>query len=146
MIKYEHNVKKGDVMMTEVGSAVLMRQTRAKWVYLFRNKMISIRKSDFWENVDLGKIRLSYVKVAKYRTKQRKMRTLDLRGDHPPEKQISKFEEFEKFVRTPFNIAFDSDTGLDTRYFIDMAENLNLDYEIDRSSSGITMFRVFSYD
>ena len=60
-MKYEYNVKRGDMIMTDVGSAVLMRQTRAKWFYLFKNKMISVRKSDFWEYVDLGKIKISYV-------------------------------------------------------------------------------------
>ena len=55
-MKYEYNVKKGDMIMTDVGVAVLMRQTRTKWFYLFKHKMISMRKSDFWEHVDLGKI------------------------------------------------------------------------------------------
>ena len=128
-MKYEYNVKKGDMIMTDVGVAVLMRQTRTKWFYLFKHKMI-----------------ISYVKVTKYRTKQRKMRVLDLRGEDLSEEQVSEFEKFEKFAKPPFSIAFDSYIDLDTRYFIDRVESLNLDYEIETGSSGTTMFRVFSYD
>jgi hypothetical protein len=146
VVKYEYNVKRGDMIMTDVGSAVLMRQTRAKWFYLFKNKMISVRKSDFWEYVDLGKIKISYVKVAKYRTKQRKMRTLDLRGENPPEEQVSRFLKFERFAKPPFNIAFNYSTDLDTQYFIGVAESLNLDYEIERRPSGPAMFRIFGHD
>tara|TARA_R110001583_G_scaffold15480_9_gene63630 strand:- start:8812 stop:9249 length:438 start_codon:yes stop_codon:yes gene_type:complete len=145
-VKYEYNVKKGDIILTDVGSAVLMRQTRAKWFYLFRNKMISVRKSDFWEYVDLGKIRISYVKAAKYRTKQRKMRTLDLRGENASEEQVKRFLKFEKFIKPPYNIAFNYSTDLDTEYFINIVESLDLEYEIERRPSGPAMFRVFSYD
>ena len=44
-MKYEYNVKRGDIIMTDVGSAILMRQTRAKWFYLFKNKMISVEEN-----------------------------------------------------------------------------------------------------
>ena len=59
-MKYENNVKKGDMILTEIGSAVLVRETRAKWFYLFRSKIIGIRKSEFWEMVDMGKLGISY--------------------------------------------------------------------------------------
>lgn len=108
--------------------------------------MISVRKSDFWEYVDLGKIRISYVKAAKYRTKQRKMRTLDLRGENASEEQVKRFLKFEKFIKPPYNIAFNYSTDLDTEYFINIVESLDLEYEIERRPSGPAMFRVFSYD
>lgn len=146
-MRYQNNVKKGDIIMTDVGHALIMRQTRAKWFYLFKNKMMGIRKSDFWEYVDLGKIKISYTEKTKYRTKQRRLRTLDLRGAHSPEEQVDKFLEFERHIKPPFNIAFDYETELNTEYFIDIVESLDLDYEIDRNNStGTTMFRVFSYD
>jgi hypothetical protein len=146
MIKYLDNVKKGDLIYTEIGHGILLRQTRAKWFYLFNSRHIGIRKSDFWELVDIGKIQITYIENAKYRTKQRKMRTLDLRGVYSYSEQIEKYEEFESFVKPPFNIAFDSNIGLNANYFINETERLNCDYEIERSPTGVTMFRVYEYD
>jgi len=144
--QYRDNIKKGDMIVTEVGSAVIMRETRAKWFYLFRNKIIGVRKSHFWEMVDLGRVKILYASTKKYRTKQRRMRTLDLRGVHSYSEQIEKYEEFESFVKPPFNIAFDNNIGLNANYFINETERLNCEYEMEKLTAGVTMFRVFEND
>ena len=109
-MNFKNNVKKGDMITTDVGSAVLLRETRARWFYLFRNKTISIRKSDFWEMVDTGKVSISYVRNKKYRTKQRKHRTLDLTGVSSKRDHEEMFDEFLKFVKPPFNTDRDWET------------------------------------
>jgi len=142
-LQFENNVKKGDMITTDVGSAVLIRETRAKWFYLFKNKTISIRKSHFWEMVDTGKVSISYVESKKYRTKQRKYRTLDLTGVSSRRDHEEMFEKFLTFVKPPFNVAYNNYTDLDLLYFIDKAHLLGLEYEIDRASFGTTMFRIY---
>ena len=142
-MNFQNNVKKGDIITTDVGSAVLLRETRARWFYLFKNKKISIRKSDFWEMVDTGKVSISYVESKKYRTKQRRHRTLDLTGVSSNRDHEELFEEFLQFVKPPFNIAYNNYTNLDLLYFIDKVHLLGLEYEIDRARFGITMFRVY---
>lgn len=131
------------MIITDVGSAVLLRETRAKWFYLFKNKTISIRKSDFWEMVDTGRVSISYVESKKYRTKQRKYRTLDLIGVSSGRDHEELFDKFLEFVKPPFNIAYSNYTELDLLYFIDKVHLLGLQYEIDRARFGTTMFRVY---
>ena len=36
-MNFIHNIKKGDIILTDVGSAVVMRETRAKWFWLLAN-------------------------------------------------------------------------------------------------------------
>lgn len=142
-MKYEYNVKKGDIILTDIGSAVLIRETRAKWFYLFKNKVIGIRKSEFWEMVDMGKLGISYASNKKYRTKQRKQRTLDLTKTHATEDHEGLFTDFIKFVNPPFNIAYNVYSDLDLDFFIDKANRLGLEYEIDRARFGTNMLRMY---
>ena len=142
-MKYEYNVKKGDMILTDIGSAVLIRETRAKWFYLFKNKVIGIRKSEFWEMVDMGKLGISYASNKKYRTKQRKQRTLDLTKTHATEDHEGLFTDFIKFAKPPFNIAYNVYSDLDLDFFIDKANRLGLEYEIDRARFGTNMLRMY---
>jgi len=142
-MNYEYNVKKGDMILTEIGSAVLMRETRAKWFYLFKNKMIGIRKSEFWEMVDTGKLGISYAPNKKYRTKQRKRRTLDLTKTHVTEDHEGLFDDFIKFAQPPFSIAYNVYSELNLDFFIDKANRLGLECEIDRARFGTNMLRMY---
>jgi len=142
-MKYENNVKKGDMILTEIGSAVLVRETRAKWFYLFRSKIIGIRKSEFWEMVDMGKLGISYASNKKYRTKQRKHRTLDLTKTHATEDHEGLFLDFLDFAKPPFNIAYNVYSDLDLDFFVDKASKLGLEYEIDRARFGTNLLRIY---
>lgn len=78
-MKYANNVKPGDIIVSKIGSAVLLRETRAKWFYLFRDRVNSISKSEFWRMVDIGEMDISYVETKKYRRKQKHYRVFDMR-------------------------------------------------------------------
>ena len=149
ILKYKENVKKGDMIMTDLGSAVLVRQTRAKWFYLFKSRMASVSKSEFWELVDTGKIDISYVKDKKYRTKQRKLRTLDLTIQYSHDQQMEAFEDFLEFAKTPFNIAFSDRSTIEHEHFsiklqlfLDKIEEMGLTSEVERSRFDVMMIRV----
>ena len=60
LIVERHNVKKGDMIVTDIGSGILMRETRAYWFYLFKNRINRIKKSQFWQMVDCGMIKVEY--------------------------------------------------------------------------------------
>tara|TARA_B100001248_G_scaffold227063_1_gene185305 strand:- start:343 stop:771 length:429 start_codon:yes stop_codon:yes gene_type:complete len=107
-----NNVKKGDVILTEFGSGVLIRETRARWFYLFKGKILSMSKSVFWHSIDMGYMKVSYVESKKYRTKQKRFRTLDLRQKTLEDAEFI-FHKFIDFVKTPFNIVLNYEEGLD---------------------------------
>ena len=142
-VNFIQNIKKGDIILTDVGSAVVMRETRAKWFYLFKNKLIGIRKSEFWEMVDMGKLQISYVSNKKYRTKQRKFRTLDLTKSEPGDDHESMFEDFIRFARPPLNVAYNAYIDINLDFFIDKANQLGLEYEIDRARFGTNLLRMY---
>lgn len=108
MIKNALNVKPGDMIKTSVGIAMLLRQTRAYWVYLFKNRTNSFRKSEFWRMVDLGQIQIIYAKGKKYRRVQKTGRTLDIRG-LPVQEIPERVQVFSREVSLPFSIASDHD-------------------------------------
>ena len=93
-MKYANNVKPGDIIVTKIGSAVLIRETRAKWFYLFRNRVNSISKSEFWRMVDVGEMEISYVDNKKYRRKQKKHRIFDIRNEDPEVNHLQRLEDF----------------------------------------------------
>jgi len=90
-IEYINNVKPGDIIITSIGSAVLLRQTRAKWYYLYKERVNSISKSEFWRMVDLGEMKISYSETKKYRRAQKKFRVFDLRKKTFVTQQIEEF-------------------------------------------------------
>lgn len=110
MIKNKNalNVKPGDMIKTSVGIAILLKQTRAHWFYLFKSRTNSLRKSEFWRMVDLGQMQIIYAKGKKYRRVQKTGRTLDIRG--LPVQEISgRVQVFSREVNLPFSIASDHD-------------------------------------
>lgn len=107
-MKYKNNVKPGDMITTSIGTAVLLKQTRAKWFYLFKKRVNSMSKSDFWRMVDLGMLEIHYSEGKKYRRSQKNDRVLDLRaiGEDSLEDRL---DEFIGFANTPFSLAFMAD-------------------------------------
>ena len=90
-MKYANNVKPGDIIITRIGTAVLLRETRAMWYYLYKDRVNGIKKSEFWRLVDIGEIQIKYVDSKKYRRKQKKHRIFDLRNG---EDYATRLEEF----------------------------------------------------
>lgn len=95
VIKTVHNVKTGDMFTVQgVGSAILTKETRAYWFYLFKDRLNKIKKTHFWQGVDCKQINISYASNKKYRRVQKRYRSLDVR-------QISRYEienELENFL------------------------------------------------
>jgi len=107
-VKYKNNVKPGDMITTSIGTAVLLKQTRAKWFYLFRKRVNSMSKFDFWRMVDLGMLEVHYSAGKKYRRLQRNNRVLDLRSIGT-DSFDDMLDDFIEFVNTPFTLAFMAD-------------------------------------
>ena len=128
-------------MITSVGSAVFIRQTRARWFYLYKSRVSSVSKKNLWRMIDMGEVRISYVENKKYRTKQRKMRTLDLREQVDMESQVEKFEDFADFARVPFDIIFLKDENrcsIDIGVFVEKIEQKGLKYSIHKNIMRVT--------
>jgi len=92
-----YNVKSGDMFTVKgVGSALLTRETRAYWTYLFRDRLNKIKKMHFWQGVDCSEIEISYASNKKYRRLQKRYRSIDVR-DIPVntiEHEINLFLDF----------------------------------------------------
>ena len=97
MKKNVYNVKSGDMFTVKgVGSAILTKETRAYWTYLFRDRLNKIKKIHFWQGVDCEEIEISYASNKKYRRLQKRYRSIDVR-DVPNaaiEKEINSFLDF----------------------------------------------------
>ena len=100
VIKTVHNVKTGDMFTVQgVGSAILTKETRAYWFYLFKDRLNKIKKTHFWQGVDCDQINISYANNKKYRRIQKRYRSLDVRQipEYKIENEIEIFLDFISF-------------------------------------------------
>lgn len=141
MLSNIHNVKKGDMLYTDIGSVVLIRETRARWFYLMKGRVSSVKKTTLWELVDTGRMKVSYAKEKKYRTKQRKFRTLDIRFA-PERNQEEMFEKFIDFVKTPFNILYSLDNSSNISYYKHRLSEMGFEYTSENEGSDQIILRI----
>ena len=134
MIVERHNVKKGDMIVTDIGSGILMRETRAYWFYLFKNRMNRIKKSQFWQMVDCGMIKVEYADNKKYRRIQKRYRTLDIR-DVSLDDVESELAEFLKFVKHPSSIVFGPNASDKASIVLDCLSRSGLDFYEEKGFS-----------
>ena len=144
MLDNIYNVKPGDIIKTKIGTALLVKETRAKWFYLFKNRVNSLNKKDFWRMVDTGQIKIFYTDK-KYRRKQKKNRTLDIRN--VPSSDLSKsLDFFLDFVDPPCYVVLDSPAwgGVnDMSYFlIKELEGRDFSFKIEKKTQGFMCLKI----
>jgi len=132
LIEKRYNVKPGDIIVTEIGSAFLTKETRAYWFYLFNNRINKIKKTHFWQMVDCGNLKVQYANNKKYRRFQKRFRTLDLRGVQIEEVE-EKFDEFIGFVNLPCSVGFGRDGQQKVKLVIQKIDELSLEFYEDKS-------------
>jgi len=145
LIEKRYNVKPGDIIVTEVGSGFLTKETRAYWFYLFNNRINKIKKTHFWQMIDCGNLQVQYADNKKYRRLQKRFRTLDLRGVDIEDIE-GKFEEFINFVNLPCSIAFGKDALHKVKVIIQKIDELSLEfYEEKTYNTGLEpLIRIVS--
>lgn len=145
MIEERYNVKPGDMILTDIGTGFLVRETRAYWFYLFKTRMNRIKKTHLWQMIDCGNINIKYAEGKKYRRIQKRFRTLDLR-DAPPEDVESRFDEFINFVNLPCSIVFGSDSLSKVKLVVERINELSLEfYEEKTYNSNVSpVIRIIS--
>ncbi len=129
---YKYNAKVGDVVVTNIGSGLLIRETRQKWFYVTNNRKSSISKEEFWNLVDLGQMKIHYAEDKKYRRLKKSGRILNL-TDVKVNKWEEALDEFVGFVSLPFQIAV-NDTDLQNLkydFLLEKIRDLNYNFSID---------------
>ena len=132
LIEMRYNVKPGDIIVTEIGSAFLTKETRAYWFYLFNNRINKIKKTHFWQMVDCGNLEVQYANSKKYRRFQKRFRTLDLRGTEI-ENVEDEFEDFMNFVNLPCSVGFGRDGLHKVKLVVQKIYELSLEFYEDKS-------------
>ena len=134
MIEERYNVKPGDMILTDIGTGLLTKETRAYWFYLFKNRISRIKKSHFWQMIDCGTIEIKYAENKKYRRIQKRYRTLDTRNI-----MIDNLEEdlddFIHFVTLPCSVVFGPNSEYKIRTVIRKLDELSLDYYEEKGYS-----------
>ena len=134
MIEERYNVKPGDMILTDIGSGFLTKETRAYWFYLFKNRINRIKKSHFWQMIDCGTIRIKYASNKKYRRIQKRYRSLDTRGI-----SIEDLEEdltdFIDFVTFPCSVVFGPKSEKKTEIVIRKLNELSLEFYEEKGYS-----------
>ena len=134
MIEKRHNVKPGDMILTDIGTGFLTKETRAYWFYLFRNRINRIKKSHFWQMIDCGTIKIKYADGKKYRRVQKRYRTLDTRSisETTLEEDLARFIDF---VTLPCSVAFGPGSEQKIKIVITKLNELSLDYYEEKGYS-----------
>lgn len=138
MIKYFFNVKKGDMLYTNLGSVLLTGEEGSRWHYVMNGKTNSIKKTTLWKLIDTRSVRVSYANGKKHRTKQRKFRTLDLRTKCQDE-HVKLFDEFLNFVNIPYNIIYSLDNSRSISYIKEVMEKTGKIIETKQSGSDVVL-------
>ena len=131
LIEKRYNAKPGDMIVTDIGSGFLTKETRAYWFYLFKNRISRIKKSHFWQMIDCGTIEIKYAEK-KYRRIQKRYRTLDTRNINLEDLE-TEFEEFVDFVNFPCSVVFEPESSGKLEMVIRKLEELSLDYHEEKS-------------
>ena len=134
MIEERYNVKPGDMILTDIGTGFLTKETRAYWFYLFKNRINRIKKSHFWQMIDCGTIKIKYAENKKYRRIQKRYRTLDTRGVGIEELE-GEFDNFIHFVTLPCSVAFGPDSEQKIKTVLRKLDELSLDYYEEKGYS-----------
>ena len=132
LIEKRYNVKPGDIIVTDVGSGFLTKETRAYWFYLFNNRINKIKKTHFWQMIDCGNLKIQYADNKKYRRLQKRFRTLDLRRVEL-ENVEDQFQEFIDFVNLPCSVAFGRDALQKVKLVVQKINELSLDFYEEKS-------------
>lgn len=102
----EYKLKSGDLLVTnDHGVAILIKDTRTYWYYIYKEKEARVRKSKLWSYLDQysGKFRVQFGSSMKYRRKKKTGRLLDLHG-LAHESADDKIREYLNFVELPTTI------------------------------------------
>lgn len=134
VIEERYNVKPGDMILTDIGTGFLVRETRAYWFYLFKTRMNRIKKTHMWQMIDCGHIDIKYAEGKKYRRIQKRFRTLDLRTESVSNVETA-FDEFIKFVNLPCSVVFDRDSSDKIKLIVDKINELSLEFYAEKSYS-----------
>ncbi len=132
MIEKRYNVKPGDMILTDIGSGFLVRETRAYWFYLFKTRMNRIKKAHLWQMIDCGNINIKYAEGKKYRRIQKRFRTLDLRNTPLSDIEL-RFDEFIDFVNLPCSVVFGRDSLSKVKLVVEKIDELSLEFYEEKS-------------
>ena len=102
-IRYCYRLRKGDLLTSPVGNAVLLRETKGYWYYYFQDRTCRISKIRMWHGIDKGNVGVTYGSSMKYRRKKRKDRALDLHGVKHTDAE-EKIRSYLNFVELPTTI------------------------------------------
>ena len=127
LIEERHNVKPGDMILTDIGTGFLTKETRAYWFYLFKSRINRIKKSHFWQMIDCGTIKIKYADNKKYRRIQKRYRTLDTRNISVDDIE-DEFDKFIDFVTLPCSVAFGPNSEQKIKTIFNRLDELSLEY------------------
>jgi hypothetical protein len=100
----EYKLKSGDLLVTTTnGVAILIKDTRTYWYYIYKEKEARVKKTKLWSYLDQSKFRVRFGSSMKYRRKKKTGRLLDLHGlthDAAPD----KIREYLNFIELPTTI------------------------------------------
>tara|TARA_R100001510_G_C7655036_1_gene213968 strand:+ start:3478 stop:3915 length:438 start_codon:yes stop_codon:yes gene_type:complete len=100
----EYRLRKGDLIITPEGPALLVRETKKYWYYLYKQHMARVSKAKLWRAIDSSdKITVNFGSSMKHRRKKKKDRYLDLHGVKH-EKADDKVRSYLNFVELPTRI------------------------------------------
>ncbi len=99
----QFSLKPGDAIVTTMGIGILTKKTRTYWYYLFKNKVVRIRKSQLWDMIDIGSVEIKYGRNNKYRRLKVTNRSLNLSG-LTNKRSVEFLNKFLGFVELPCKV------------------------------------------
>lgn len=143
-MKYQNNVKPGDVLLTKIGTGIIVKQTRNSLQYLQKNRLHNVKKNMFWFQVDMGMMDIQYAEGKKYRRSQKSDRIFNV-INIPDGKLEEEFHKFVVFANVPFRIAISEDEigTKKTDFLFEKILNMNYNFSVTGNwRSGITFITV----
>jgi len=119
----EFSLRKGDLIKTPDGFALLFKSTKKYWHYFYRGHSARVRKEKLWKAIDLSSdLSIQYGTNMKYRRRQKKSRHLDLHGVKH-EEASDRLREYLNFVELPTTVITGNSTQMRR-----IVENVVLEY------------------
>ncbi len=139
-MRYRYNVKPGDVMVSELGTSVLVRETRHTWFFATGDRMGSMTKSELWLFIDMGFMDVHYAEGKKYRRFKKSDRVLDMRDNQT----VERLEDFVGFVKLPFHIAVNNGDMGDEKidFLFEKVRSLGYSFSVDGKLPKVTYIKV----
>ena len=110
MIKYK--LRKGDLIATPDGVALLFKQTRKYWYYIYKGHSARVSKEKLWKAIDLSdKVSVKYSPHMTRRRKKKKDRHLDLHGVKHQDVD-EKVRRYLNFIELPTKIITGNSTSM----------------------------------